>query len=447
MSADLNRLRPPTNRHRLIVRHPTRAGVIGVDASAAHRLPCVDTGDRHTADVGELNAAIESRYGIRVTVLRSLDHGQVRDGVVERSHEIEVHGSLERCSLEWRRASSLMLDAADSVVVAEWQAPFFRVSGCDWMLPGWFDTACAWIVDALRGAGLAAPSSIRQIRTWASSCVLEIATGSSMRYFKALPESGQVEHAVTRFLGGHFPHSVPRLIAVDADRRWLLLGACAGRNLEVVDDINLWARAARRYGELQVACMSRICDLEGACCPRRELESLPAAVAALAADERVIRPGEVDGLSHAEAAQLRALVPNLAERCAALRACRIPDSLEHGDLWPGNIFVDAHESTIIDWEDVAIAHPFLSIAPLIVGLGHAGLASSTNVERLEREYVRAFGSIAPPAELRHALALAAPLSFLDMAVRYREQRPSVVRLHPWMRDLVPQTIRLALARL
>jgi hypothetical protein len=32
-------------------------------------------------------------------------------------------------------------------------------------------------------------------------------------------------------------------------------------------------------------------------------------------------------------------------------------------------------------------------------------------------------------------------------VRYRQQAPSVVRLHPWMRNLVPQTLRLALARI
>jgi len=279
--------------------------------------------------------------------------------------------------------------------------------------------------------------SIRRVRgSWASSCVLEIATGHSLQYFKALPDSGRVEHSVTRFLAENCPDNLPRLIASDVDRRWLLLGACAGRNLEVVDDIDLWARAARSYGELQVACMARIGDLERVGCLRRELESLPAAVAELTA-----------GLPHAEAAQLRGLVPNLAERCAALRACNIPNSIEHGDLWPGNIFVDGHDSVIIDWEDVAIAHPFLSIAPLTAGLGHAGLASTTNVERLEREYARPFESIASPAETRGALALAAPLSFLDMAVRYRAQAPSVVRLHPWMRDVVPQTIRLALARL
>jgi hypothetical protein len=42
---------------------------------------------------------------------------------------------------------------------------------------------------------------------------------------------------------------------------------------------------------------------------------------------------------------------------------------------------------------------------------------------------------------------AAPLCFLDMAVRYRTQRGSMIALHPWMRDLVPYAVRLALERL
>jgi len=68
-------------------------------------------------------------------------------------------------------------------------------------------------------------------------------------------------------------------------------------------------------------------------------------------------------------------------------------------------------------------------------------------QRLERAYLAGFAGVAPPERLREAFRLAAPLSFVDMAVRYRDQRPSVVRLHPWMRDLVPQTLRLALAQL
>jgi phosphotransferase family enzyme len=445
--AEFSRSLLSIQRHRLIVRHPSRADVIGVEDLVSPALPQVYTSDNHTAEVEKLIAAFETHYGMSVTVLRSLTHGEARNGVVERSHEIEVHSGMERGSLHWRPAASLTFDARDRAVVAAWRAPVSEVAGCDWTVPGWFDTACAWIDDALRGAGLAAPLRIRQLRTWASSCLLEAVSEQSLYFFKALPNVGRVEHAVTRFLSENFPSSVPRVIAVDADRCWLLLHACEGRKLEMVNDIAPWARAAQRYGDLQVACMSRVDDLERMGCPRRKLESLPDAVSALAADESVIRPGEADGLSHRETARLRELVPSLPERCAALHACRIPDSLEHGDLWPGNVFVDAHDSAVIDWEDVAIAHPFLSLAPLTVGLGDAGLASRTNIDRIESEYLRAFESISSPAEIRRALRIAAPLCFFDMAVRYRAQHPSVMRLHPWMRELVPQTLRLALARI
>ena len=58
-----------------------------------------------------------------------------------------------------------------------------------------------------------------------------------------------------------------------------------------------------------------------------------------------------------------------------------------------------------------------------------------------------FESFGSAAQLRGALSRAARLCFLDMAVRYRAQRGSMVALHPWMRDLVPYAVRLALERL
>src|SRR5262249_6796793 len=150
----------------------------------------------------------------------------------------------------------------------------------------------------------------------------------------------------------------------------LLLGACAGRSLETVGDVAAWAAAARRYGELQVACMSRIVDLRRAGCTDRRLEALPAAGAQLASDaglEGGSMAGDGPGsaaLSDAELARFHAAVPRLAARCAELAAFGIPDTLEHGDLWPGNVYVAGATSAIIDWEDAAIAHPFLSLAPL-----------------------------------------------------------------------------------
>ena len=433
----------PTNRHRLIVRHLSRDGVIGVDAAGA--LPRFETEDRHTADVDHINDEVASRYGLRTTVLRSLLHGDVRDGVVERAHELQTHGAADS-ALVWRPATSLEpVDAADRAALDAWRAPFAIADGRDWMTPGWLARACEWIESTLRRAGQPAPSTIRQLRTWASSCVLQVDYGDATAYFKALPENG-AEFAVTRWLANEFPGRAAPLLGADVTHRWLLLGACAGRALETVDDVAAWAIAARRYGDLQLACASRTDALRGLGCPTRSLALLPEALDALIDDAAALRFG-LDGLTAEENARLRVIGPTLAGRCAELAAIGIPDSIEHGDLWPGNVFVDGAASAIIDWEDVAIAHPFLSLAPLVVGLGNTSLATAANVARLEVEYASAFESILSADGVRRALDLAAPLCFFDMAVRYRSQRASVARLHPWMRDLVPQTVRLALARL
>jgi hypothetical protein len=97
------------------------------------------------------------------------------------------------------------------------------------------------------------------------------------------------------------------------------------------------------------------------------------------------------------------------------------------------------------WEDVAMAHPFFSLAPLSVGLSQSKISSPAFLDRLAHAYLAAYAELAPPERLRTALHMAAPLSFIDMAIRYRHQPPSVVRLHPWRRALVPQTLRLTLA--
>lgn len=62
------------------------------------------------------------------------------------------------------------------------------------------------------------------------------------------------------------------------------------------------------------------------------------------------------------------------------------------------------------------------------------------LNRLEQVYVATFAETAPLEQWRNALRPAASLSCFDMAVRYRHQPPSVVRLHPWMRALVPQAL-------
>jgi hypothetical protein len=83
---------------------------------------------------------------------------------------------------------------------------------------------------------------------------------------------------------------------------------------------------------------------------------------------------------------------------------------------------------VIDWEDAAIAHPFLGLAPLTVGLGNAGLATPDN-SLLSSERTQCHSSHSVGRRSCAERSRAPHLCFLDMAVRCRAQRGSMVALH------------------
>jgi aminoglycoside phosphotransferase (APT) family kinase protein len=442
-------------QHWLIIRHPLQTAILLINDNGEARLPAFTSDDRHTAEVEYINAAVRARFGLLTTVLRSLHHSAPHGDVVVRVHELETHGdsALRSHMRRWYEHTELLslLDGEDRATVAEWLADETAhrsvVDGREWTRLGWLKEVRGWIERVLRDAGLGTVRDIIQLRAWPSSCVLRVRAAGGDYYFKAVPESLRRECAVTEYLAHHFPDAVPRLISTEPARRWLLMAACAGRKLEEVTDMALWEHAATRYARLQAACVPRVRELGALGCALRSLDMLAKEIGPLSSDTAALRPGEPDGLSVAEIERLRALKPLLQRQCEQLAACGIPYTLEHGDLWPGNFLIDHNTCVIIDWEDVAIAHPFFSLAPLSVGMYQSGLSSPAVLERLERAYLAAFAEMVPPERLCPVLHMAMPLSFIDMAVRYRHQPPSVVRLHPWMRDLVPQTLRFALARI
>ena len=88
----------------------------------------------------------------------------------------------------------------------------------------------------------------------------------------------------------------------------------------------------------------------------------------------------------------------------------------------------------------------IGLAPLIVGLSANPAATPNALERVQRT-ISARSQIARAARLEELLRLVLPLAFCDMAVRYRRERPSVASQHPWMRDLVPESLARARALL
>jgi len=434
---------PPRVRHRLIIGHPSESMVLFVNANGVPRLPSFVSEVRHTADVDYINDAAHEQLRLHTTVLRSHWHSEARDGVVDRVHELVVHGPLPT-GLAWCRrdaASSCLPDDVDAI--ARWlAAPHEVIDGAGWMRPGWFEEASGWVHRTLHDV-----TDIVQVRSWMSSCVLRVQTAASgSYYFKAVADSGRVECEMTAYLAQHFPHIVARVVATEPGRRWWLMEALPGTSLENISEAVTWEGAAAAYGRLQAACVPRVVDLRLLGCQTRTLDAISDGIGLLASDAGALRPGAPDGLTSVEASRFRSIANALRERCAALAALDVPLTLEHGDLWPSNFLVADNAFALIDWEDVAVGHPFVSLAPFLAGLGMSqpGLHSRELVDRIERAYLTGFAGEAPSALLRQALRLATPLAFVDLALRYRRQRSSVVGLHPWMAELVPQAVRLAL---
>src|SRR6185369_14930698 len=106
------------------------------------------------------------------------------------------------------------------------------------------------------------------------------------------------------------------LVAIDRERRWLLLRAAAGRKLEEIGTLDAWERAARTYGQLQMASRAQTDALRACGAVERDLDLL-------------LRGLDLLGGEHQA---LRAALPNLRRRAAQLAAYEIPLMLEHGDL-------------------------------------------------------------------------------------------------------------------
>jgi hypothetical protein len=318
-----------------------------------------------------------------------------------------------------------MANDQDRDAIARWRAAIARgvVDGRDWTRRGWREDVLRWLDINVRGVGAGRVRDVVQVRAWPSSCVLRIAADTLVCYFKALPASAAPEARVTSHLATHHPAFVPRLLAADLDRRWLLTEAFPGTPLDAAPEADRWESAAYRYGVLQAASATDVAVLQALGCPRRTPALLAAELPTLIDDA--------------------GLLGELRRRCEVLDQSPLPFTLEHGDLWPGNVLTDGTTSVVIDWEDACIARPLMGLAPLIVGLSAAPTATTVALERVQRAYLHAFTRYAPIVVLEALLSLVLPLAFCDMAVRYRKERPSVASQHPWMRDLVPEALRRA----
>jgi hypothetical protein len=240
-------------------------------------------------------------------------------------------------------------------------------------------------------------------------------------YFKAVPQSLTREPVVTQYLAQRHPQHLSEVIAVEPQRRWFLMQAAQGSTLGDCAELSYWERVADTYARLQLQWTERTEELLALGCPKRTLGMLEQEIDPLLADTPVLLPGEPEGLSLAEIAWLRSRASHFRAMCHELALYAVPFSLDHGDLWAGNIIASEDGPIFIDWDEAALQHPFFSFSELLLSASfNESLAQLPEARTCIRDaYLGSWTKYEPMERLISAFEISQQLAALHFAVNYR----------------------------
>ncbi len=221
------------------------------------------------------------------------------------------------------------------------------------------------------------PAEIVRRRSWATTARIPTADGPV--WLKTCAPAHAFEPALVAQLARDRPDLLPRVLAHEPSRDWLLL-ADAGEPFEQLrNPPELWLRLLPQYAELQ----RRVPPPPTL--PDRTLERWPQLFDDLAASPLPLRPDEV--------ARLRAHGARFAALCSELGGVELQPAIQHDDLHHRNAFVDGESLRVIDWGDACSSHPFVSLVVTFRFLEeHNGLAPNDPwFARLRDAYLEPWG--------------------------------------------------------
>jgi hypothetical protein len=274
-----------------------------------------------------------------------------------------------------------------------------------WQLEGWYTTAVGWINETLSGV-----SNVEQYATWCASSLLRVEADEGRYYFKSAPHFFHSEPVVTAALAEHFPGAIPRPVAVDEERGWMLLEDF-GDALVGEMEVEHWDGALDTMLTLQRASLPILDALLGSGCIDRRPMVLAKQIAHFA-------EGRLEELSNHTIDDLRAAVPRLQELCFDVAESKIPNTLVHGDFHAENVVIKDGRHLIFDWTDACIAHPFVDLATFFHNFGPASTDTDLR-HRMRDKYLLGWSDLIPLDEAVRLFERAEPLTAMHHAITYR----------------------------
>jgi hypothetical protein len=265
-----------------------------------------------------------------------------------------------------------------------------------WSQPGWLEDVTAWIDAAAERTG---PVEELHKRAW--SAMLLVPTVDGAAYFKASSPALVHEAALTTALARWRPDCTARLLAVDADRGWMLMrdsGETMRSALEREPTIEPFEPLFARYAELQLELIPRRDDLLALRIPDRRLARIAELAGELPVDPDLVR-----------------------DLIGAIESHELPETLVHEEVHPGNVLLRNGEHVFVDWADSCFGHPFFGIVVALRSVADRFELEpgARELERLADAYVEPWTAVAPRKSLRELLPSAYRLGMLNRALSWK----------------------------
>jgi hypothetical protein len=292
-----------------------------------------------------------------------------------------------------------------------------------WTQPGWFGRARAWILAELERRGIEVSGLIEQPHSRPWSTVLRVPTDEGNVYFNVVSPVHPHESALLEALERWRPDSVPRSLSVDTGRGWVLMRDAGQRLCELIRPtryLRHWLPVLPRYAELQIELAGRVPELLALGVPDRHLSVMPALYEPLLADADALRIDQPFGLTHAQYERLLTLSTRAAGLCKRLADHPIPETINHGDLNVGAVFVGDVSPVFIDWGDGCVSHHFYSLRTVLVSAEiNLGLEeNSPELQPLCDAYLEPWTHFESRRDLLEALDLALRLAGINGALTW-----------------------------
>jgi len=309
------------------------------------------------------------------------------------------------CAIPISEAPSSELDCARKTVIAQIASgdidddnPLRRV--------GWLAETVAW-VDESTHCSVSLPHGIEQYTAGGGFALLRLESADNRAYWiKAVGPPNVHEFRITNALAAAGAEHLPALVAIREDwHAWLMEDA--GSPVQGSWDGVSLCSAASALAQLQ----------------KRALPYGDALIEAGALDHRSASlkrqmRGWLPLLSKAMRLQTSTSVPKIDDKrldelmqmgdeaCEALIQVKMPDTILHGDLNPGNILFQGEACRFIDWAEARVGCPFLDL-PLLPRLAAKRPGSNdATIEATRNAYLRCWRDVLTEEQLEVGLALA-----------------------------------------